>query len=100
MSGRELAEGLEVLQDIIAVSRDMLTTIRVLRAQFSREASQELDALGNTLGDLLGEMGDVMGNEDWVLLADLLEYEYLPACEGWRAVIDQLAGDVKAAQAA
>lgn len=96
----ELAEGLEVLQDIIAVSRDMLTTIRVLRAQFSREASQELDALGNTLGDLLGEMGDVMGNEDWVLLADLLEYEYLPACEGWRAVIDQLAGDVKAAQAA
>jgi hypothetical protein len=96
----ELAEGLEVLQDIIAVSRDMLGTIRVLRAQYSRETSNELDALSDTLGNLLGEMGDAMANEDWVLVADLMEYEYLPACEGWRLIIEQIAGDITAARAA
>ena len=96
----ELAEGLEVLQDIIAVSRDMLSTIRILRAQYAREVSHELDALSDTLGNLLGEMGDAMANEDWVLVADLMEYEYLPACEGWRNIIDQIAGDITAARAA
>lgn len=96
----ELAEGLEVLQDIVAVSRDMLNTIRILRAQFAQGASRELDALSDTLGDLLGEMGDAMANEDWSLVADLLEYEYIPACEGWRLVIDQIAGDIAAARAA
>ena len=96
----ELAEGLEVLQDIVAVSRDMLNTIRILRAQFANGASRELDALSDTLGDLLGEMGDAMANEDWGLVADLLEYEYIPACEGWRLVIDQIAGDIAVARAA
>ena len=48
----ELAEGLEVLQDIVAVSRDMLNTIRILRAQYAHGASRELDALSDTLGDL------------------------------------------------
>ena len=94
----ELAEGLEVLQDIVAVSRDMLNTIRILRAQFAQGASRELDALSDTLGDLLGEMGDAMANEDWGLVADLLEYEYLPACEGWRSVISCLSLDVDAAR--
>ena len=96
----ELAEGLEVLQDIVAVSRDMLNTIRILRAQYAHGASRELDALSDTLGDLLGEMGDAMANEDWSLVADLLEYEYVPACEGWRLVIDQIAGDIATARAA
>lgn len=96
----ELAEGLEVLQDIIAVSRDLLTTIHVLRVQYSSGPNKDLDALGDSLGDLLGEIGDAMDNEDWLLVADLLEYEYLPACEGWRAVIDALATDIDAVQAA
>lgn len=94
----ELAEALEVLQDMIVVSRDLLGTIRILRAQYSGGESQELEALGHSLGELLGEMGDVMANEDWILLADLMEYEYLPACEGWRTIISQLANDIAAAR--
>ncbi len=92
----DLAEAMEVLQDMIAVSRDFLTTIQVLRGQFSSDDSASLDALGDTLGGLLGEVAEVMGNEDWMLVADLLEYEYLPACEGWRGIIDSLAKDVAA----
>lgn len=96
----ELAEGLEVLQDIIAVSRDLLNTIHVLRVSYSNGPIRELDELGDTLGDLLGEIGDVMANEDWLLVADLVEYEYLPACEGWRAVINSISADIEAARAA
>ena len=95
----ELAEGLEVLQDVIAVSRDQLNTVRVLRGQFARGKSADLDVLSDTLGDLLGEMVEAMTNEDWILVADLLEYEYLPACEGWRPVIAHITNDIKAARA-
>jgi hypothetical protein len=95
----ELAEGLDVLQDVIQVSREMLNTIHTLRNQYSVGASSDLDRLGDTLGVLLEEMVDVMGNEDWMLMADILEYEYLPACEGWRDVISAVAADIRVATA-
>ncbi len=94
----DLAEGLEVLQDIIAVSRELLNTIQVLRNQYSSGASGELDSLGDSLGNLLEEIGDAMSNEDWLLVADLLEYEFVPACEGWSVVINGLANDIAAAR--
>ena len=96
----DLSEGLEVLQDIIGVSRELLNTIHILRSQYSSGQSQELDDLGTTLAELLGEICDVMSNEDWMLVADLMEYEYLPACEGWRGVIDSIAADIIKAKAA
>jgi len=96
----ELAEGLEVLQDIIAVSRELLNTIYILRNQYSTGPSSEINQLGDSLGSLLGEIGDVMANEDWVLVADLMEYEFQPACEGWRSVIEAVSRDVRAVKAA
>lgn len=90
----ELAEALEVMQDVIFVSRDFLNTIQVLRSSYTPQVSRDLDALGESLGGLLGEIADIMANEDWMLVADLLEYEYIPACEGWRAVIDRLAAAI------
>lgn len=96
----ELAEALEVMQDIITVSRDFLHTIQVLRGRFSLGQSADLDALGDVIGGQLGEIADVMVNEDWMLVADLFEYEYVPACEGWRKIIDTLAEEVAAGQEA
>jgi hypothetical protein len=96
----ELAEGLEVLQDVIGVSRELLNTIYVLRSQYSSGICVPLQEMSDSLGDLLGEIADVMSNEDWVLVADLLEYEYLPACEGWRTIIAAVEGDVLAAKKA
>ena len=96
----EIAEGLEVLQDIVGATREMLGTIQVLRNQYSSGINRDLENLSSKLGDLLGELNDVLGNEDWQLLADILEYEYAPACEGWRPVIDALASDIAASRAA
>lgn len=96
----EIAEALEVLQDIIGVSREMLGTVQILRNQYSSRVSRDIDAIGDTLGELLNEISDVMGNEDWMLVADLLEYEYIPACEGWRKIISIIADDIASAKAA
>ena len=96
----ELAEALEMLQDLVNMNRDFLATVQVLRFHFASKASPQLDRLGDSIGDLLGEIAEVMGNEDWVLVADLLEYEFIPACEGWRGVILSLSDDVAAEQVA
>lgn len=87
----DLGEALEVMQDVIFVSRDFLATLHVLRDKYASEKSAQLDQLSETLAGMLAEIADVMVNEDWMLVADLLEYEYLPACEGWRVVISELA---------
>lgn len=96
----EISEGLEVLQDIVGVTREMLGTIQVLRNQYSSGVNHDLEKLSNTLGDLLGEINEVLGNEDWMLLADILEYEYVPACEGWYGIISSLAEDIASSKAA
>jgi hypothetical protein len=45
-------------------------------------------------------MIEVTENEDWILLADLLEYEYLPAVQRWKKVIAQLREDIREASKA
>ena len=35
-------------------------------------------------------MIEVLENEDWILLADLLEYEFLPMVKDWDGVIGNL----------
>jgi hypothetical protein len=40
-------------------------------------------------------MTEVMENEDWILLADLLEYEFLPAVDKWKQVIHLIREDIK-----
>lgn len=96
----EISEALEVLQDIVGVTREMLGTIQVLRNQYSSGVNRELADLSSKLGDLLGELNDVLANEDWLLLADILEYEYITACEGWRSIIRSLSDDISSSKAA
>lgn len=96
----DMAEGLEVLQDFLEVTRHFLNTVGVLRDHFRQKDESVLKAVSMTLDSLLEEMSEVMGNQDWILLADLMEYELLPACEEWYAVLNSLSQDIAAAKAA
>ncbi|MCJ2164171.1 MULTISPECIES: hypothetical protein [unclassified Pseudodesulfovibrio] len=92
------AEALETYQDLIDVIRNFLNMIGVLRDEYSLK--DHVDYLQNAeeLNTLFTEMGTVLENEDWILLADLIEYEFLPAVEKWKKVIKHIRDDIRTAK--
>lgn len=90
------AEALETYQDLVDVTRDFIGMVSTLRGEFALKDYREFLEASDQLSTLFGEMTTVMGNEDWILLADLLEYEFLPAVNRWKKVIAQLREDVRA----
>ena len=77
------AQGLELLQDLIDVNRDFLNVFGTLRTNFDVPNDENLTNTSETYSALLSELIDVMESEDWILLADLLEFEISPACLEW-----------------
>ncbi len=55
------------------------------------DLEQALDGLSS----LFSEMIEIQENEDWILLADLLEYEYLPLVEKTKSLVADLRESVK-----
>lgn len=91
----EDSEALETYQDLLDVIRSFIIMIGVLREEFSLKDQPVFMAASQELSELFSEMGEVLGNEDWVLLADLLEYEFLPAVAKWEGVISQIKTDIE-----
>ncbi len=89
------AEALELFQDLLDVTRDFMGMINVLRSEFGLNQTKEFTFSAERLSSLLAEMTEVLENEDWILLADLLEYEFLPVCEGWKKSIQILREDIR-----
>ena len=92
------AEALETYQDLLEVIRNFLHTIGVLRDEYSLREHDEYDRNAKELNEMFTEMSSVLENEDWILLADLLEYEFLPAVEKWKRVIKQIRDDIRSAK--
>lgn len=84
------AEALEVYQDLMDVTRDFLNMVGVLRGESLKPSSASFDAAAEEISTLFTEMMEVLENEDWILLADLLEYEFIPAMARWKGVIAEL----------
>uniref|UniRef100_I2Q272 Uncharacterized protein n=1 Tax=Desulfovibrio sp. U5L TaxID=596152 RepID=I2Q272_9BACT len=84
------AEALEVYQDLMDVTRDFLNMIGVLRGESVARGTAAFDASADEISNLFSEMVEVLENEDWILLADLLEYEFVPAMTRWKTVIVEL----------
>lgn len=89
------SEALELYQDLIDVSRDFLGMIGVLRDEFSLRDHEVLNAAMEEISGLFSEMLEILENEDWILMADMLEYEFLPAVEKWKKVVAKLREDLK-----
>ena len=84
------AEALEMLQDLLDVTRDFLGMVGLLRYEYVKPGTDDISERIENISSLLGEMIEVLGNEDWILLADLLEYEFLPEVKAWESVISNL----------
>jgi hypothetical protein len=88
-------DALELYTDLLEVNRDFLTMIGVLKNEFAVGSSSEFEKSLESLSALFTEMIEIQENEDWILLADLLEYEYLPLVEKTKAIVAQLRESVK-----
>jgi len=88
-------EALEVFQDLMDVTRDFMGMIGVLRGEFSLKHTPSFNQAASDISSLFSEMLEVLENEDWILLADLLEYEFIPAVDRWKKVVAQLREDIK-----
>ena len=86
------AEALEMLQDLLDVTRDFLNMLALLRNEYAGVATNVPNFNDNVenISNLLGEMTEVLENEDWILLSDLLEYEFLPLMDNWESTIAYL----------
>lgn len=93
----EDAEGLEVYQDLLDVTRDFLGMIGVLRGEVPSGSDETFDGAAQEVSTLFTEMTEVLENEDWILLADLLEYEFIPAMDRWKGVVVELRNGLREA---
>ena len=89
------AEALEMYQDLLDVTRDFLAMIGALRDEFAVSDGTRFEEAVNELSELFTEMLEVQENEDWILLSDLLEYEFHPLVERWKSIVAQLREDVR-----
>ncbi|GAB6110375.1 hypothetical protein [Desulfomicrobium salsuginis] len=90
------AQALELYSDLLEVNRDFMNMVGVLRNEFVADSSMDFEESLGDLSSLFSEMIEIQENEDWILLADLLEYEYLPLVEKTKAIVAQLRESVKA----
>ncbi|MEG6503689.1 MULTISPECIES: hypothetical protein [unclassified Desulfovibrio] len=83
-------DALELLQDLLDVTRDFMNMLGDLRGRYDEGESASFAEKTEKLSNLISEMSDGLENEDWILLSDLLEYEFLPICAEWREVSELL----------
>jgi len=89
------SEGLDLFQDLLDVTRDFFGMVGVLRSEFNLDEHEILNNAVEELSNLFSEMVEVTENEDWILLSDLLEYEYIPAVVRWKNVVAKLREDLR-----
>lgn len=87
---------LELYSDLLEVNRDFLSMVAVLRGEFTTDTALDQDGTLDSLSQLFSEMIEIQENEDWILLADLLEYEYLPLVQKTKELVAGLREAVKA----
>ena len=83
-----------ILVDTINVIRDFMAMLGVLRSEFVDDIDLEFVKNVETLSGLLVEITESMENKDWYLLSDLFEYEFIPLCDSWRSVLDNIRSNI------
>jgi hypothetical protein len=92
-------EALDTYQDLLEVARDFLGMIGALQDELSLTSDENMGSVLEEFSTLLTEMIDVQENEDWVLLADLVEYEFVPVVQKWQGVVTTLRNTISNANA-
>ncbi|WP_291322694.1 hypothetical protein [Desulfonatronospira sp.] len=93
----EDSRALEMYQDLLSVVRDFMNTITVLKQDFHLADQENLNKGIEKLSELFSEMIEVQESNDWILLADLLEYEFLPLVDAWKKIVSEIRSEIRQA---
>ena len=93
-------DALELFQDLLEVTRDFISMIGALRANFFMSDDSVFVDHAQRISALLTEMSDVLADEDWILLADLVEYEFVPETESWKEIIQNIRENIRVSMTA
>ncbi len=85
------AQVLEALRWLLQTGEGACRVLRVDLETMSLGETVPASRYLKDLQDLLGEMLEVAENEDYVMLADLMEYELLPMVQEWQRLLQELA---------
>ena len=88
------AEALDMLQDLLDVTRNFLGMLNTLRSEFTLPLATNFIEDTEPLSNLITEMTEVLEVEDWILLADLMEFEFVPVCQEWMGTIGTLQNEI------
>ena len=78
---------LQILDGIDWFSQVILT---IVNAQVDIFKEQTLEERQKKLTEFMAQMLEANQNQDWVLMADLLEYEMIPFYKDWQEVLSQI----------
>jgi hypothetical protein len=78
---------LQILEGIDWFSQVLLT---IVNAQADIFKEQTLEEREKKLTEFMAQMLEANQNQDWVLMADLLEYEMAPFYKDWQEVLSQI----------
>ena len=81
---------------VVTTLRDFINFITQLkRVNIINWDKLELEEDYEKLIKLIDEMLDVQDDEDWILLADLIEYELTPIMESWKEITANMKDNIK-----
>jgi hypothetical protein len=78
---------LQILDGVDWFSQVALNIVKSLEKEIE---GQSLEDRQEALTGLMAQMLEANQNQDWVLLADLLEYEMIPYYEDWRETLSRI----------
>lgn len=83
-------DALITINNLSDVIRDFLNMVTCLKQDFSTPESSEFNTLTEKYSQLIDELTEAMANEDWILVADLLEFEIAPLCADWNNYLNSM----------
>lgn len=84
------ADAFTTINNMTDVIRNFLNMIFCFQSDFNAPITHEYVALAEKYNQILMEVNDAMENEDWILVADLLEFEVAPLCSEWDEYLNSL----------
>lgn len=84
------ADAFSTINNLADVIRNFLNMVFCFQSDFHAPITNEYVALAEKYNQILMEVNEAMENEDWILVADLLEFEVAPLCSDWDEYLNSL----------